>query len=92
MDERNFPIAAGTTETPAAPIGRKDAAIARGAMGQSLPMQQWLSMITAALGKIFEKLPAWAKLIWAAVGIVASVYLIREYGLFHFILRLIFSP
>ena len=55
-------------------------------------MQQWLSMISTALGKLFDKLPVWGKVIWVAVTIVGSVYLIAEYGLFHFILRLIFSP
>ena len=50
------------------------------------------SMISTALGKVFDKLPLWARVIWVAVTIVGSVYLIREYGLFHFILRVIFSP
>ena len=55
-------------------------------------MQQWLSMISTALGKVFDKLPVWARAIWVVVTIVGSVYLIVEYGLFHFILRVIFSP
>lgn len=49
-------------------------------------------MISTALGKVFEKLPNWGKVIWVVVAIVGCVYLIREYGLFHFLLRLILSP
>jgi hypothetical protein len=49
-------------------------------------------MISTALGKVFDKLPVWAKVIWVAVTIVGGVYPIAEYGFFHFLLRLIFSP
>ena len=44
------------------------------------------------ISKTIDKLPAWAKLVFWAATAVASIYCIRQYGFFHFLLRVIFSP
>jgi hypothetical protein len=48
-------------------------------------------VISKALDKVFNKLPAWAQWIFFAFGIVAIVYGIARYGP-SFLLRVIFSP
>jgi hypothetical protein len=49
-------------------------------------------MISTAIGKVVDKLPTWAKVIFYAFVAVVSVYCIRQYGFFSFLLRVIFSP
>ena len=51
-----------------------------------------MALISRALDKAFDKLPAWAKVIWVALTILLSVYCIARYGFFSFLLRVIFSP
>lgn len=50
------------------------------------------SMISAALGKVVDKLPVWGKIIFYVLTLGLSVYCIAHYGFFHFLLRVIFSP
>jgi hypothetical protein len=52
----------------------------------------YMESISGAIGKLFDKLPLWARLIWVALTIVGSVYCIAHYGFLHFLLRVIFSP
>jgi len=49
-------------------------------------------MISAAIGKVVDRLPLWGKVIFYALTLLGSVYCIAHYGLFHFLLRVIFSP
>jgi hypothetical protein len=49
-------------------------------------------MISRLLDKAFNKLPAWAKVIFVALTIVGSIYCIARYGFFSFMLHAIFSP
>ena len=49
-------------------------------------------MISAAIGKVVEKLPPWGKVIFYCLTLAGSVFCIVHYGLFHFLLRVIFSP
>ncbi|MGA3130981.1 MAG: hypothetical protein ABSD59_09285 [Terracidiphilus sp.] len=49
-------------------------------------------MISKALDKVFDKLPAWAKLICALFLVLGSVYYIAHYGFLTFLLHAIFSP
>jgi hypothetical protein len=53
---------------------------------------EWLSVISNALDKVFNKLPTWAKVIFVVLTIVGSVYMIAKDGFWYFILRVIFSP
>jgi len=49
-------------------------------------------VFSKAFDKLWDRLPAWGKAIWVVVVIAACVWGIRAYGLFHFLLRVIFSP
>lgn len=49
-------------------------------------------MISNAIGKVVDKLPPWAKVIFYILVVVGSVYCIAHYGLGEFLLRVIFSP
>jgi hypothetical protein len=49
-------------------------------------------MISKALGKVVDKLPLWGKVVFYVLTLILSVYCIAHYGLFHFLLRVIFSP
>jgi hypothetical protein len=49
-------------------------------------------VFSKAIDKLWDKLPSWGKAIWVLVVIAACVWAIREYGLGHFLLRMIFSP
>jgi hypothetical protein len=50
------------------------------------------SMISAAIGKVVDRLPLWGKVIFYVLTLLGSVYCIAHYGFFHFLLRVIFSP
>jgi hypothetical protein len=49
-------------------------------------------MISGAIGKLFDKLPQWARAVWIVFTIVLSIYCVYRYGFLHFLLRMIFSP
>ena len=49
-------------------------------------------MISEAIGKLVDKLPPAGKFIFYVLAAVLGVYCIAHYGLFHFLLRVIFSP
>lgn len=49
-------------------------------------------MISTAIGKVVDKLPPWAKVIFYILVVAGSVYCIAQYGLLQFLLRVIFSP
>ena len=49
-------------------------------------------MISAAIGKVVDRLPLWGKVIFYVLILLGSVYCIAHYGFFHFLLRVIFSP
>jgi hypothetical protein len=49
-------------------------------------------VISSALGKVFVRIPAWAKVIWVILTILAGVYCIARYGLLSFILHVLLSP
>jgi hypothetical protein len=49
-------------------------------------------VISTALGKLVDKLPLWAKVIFYVLTLILSGYCIAHYGLFHFLLRVISSP
>jgi hypothetical protein len=44
------------------------------------------------ISRAVDKLPRWAKFIFAALTVVGSVYCIARYGFWSFLLRVIFSP
>jgi len=44
------------------------------------------------MGKVVDKLPTWAKVIFHVFVAVVSLYCIRQYGLGSFLLRVIFGP
>jgi hypothetical protein len=50
------------------------------------------SMISAALGKVVDRLPMWGKVLFYVLTLLVSAYCIAHYGFFHFMLRVIFSP
>jgi hypothetical protein len=52
----------------------------------------WKDAIMRRISSAIDKLPRWAKLIFYGFTILVSVYYIAQYGLFHFLLRVIFSP
>lgn len=59
----------------------------------AIPLQEEAAnMISAAIGKVVDRLPLWGKVIFYILTLVGSVYLIAQYGFFHFLLRVIFSP
>jgi hypothetical protein len=49
-------------------------------------------MISGFIGKLFDKLPKWGRVIWVVLTIVLSAYCVYRYGFFHYLLRVIFSP
>jgi len=49
-------------------------------------------MISAAIGKLIDRLPPFGKTIFYGLAVVGSVYCIAHYGLFQFLLRMIFIP
>jgi hypothetical protein len=51
-----------------------------------------MASIREAIGKQFEKLPPWAKLLFFGLVIAGSVYFIARYGFWSFLLHMIFSP
>ena len=55
------------------------------------PVREW-PVFSKAFDKLWDRLPAWGKAIWVVVVIAACVWGIRAYGLFQFLLRVIFSP
>jgi hypothetical protein len=50
------------------------------------------SMISAAIGKVVDRLPMWGKVIFYVLTLFGSVYCIVHYGFFHFLLRVLFTP
>jgi hypothetical protein len=44
------------------------------------------------ISRAVDRLPTWAKFIFAALTVIGSVYYIARYGFLPFLLRVIFSP
>jgi hypothetical protein len=49
-------------------------------------------MISAAIGKVVDRLSCWGKVIFYVLTLLGSMYCIVHYGFFHSLLRVIFSP
>jgi hypothetical protein len=49
-------------------------------------------MISRAIGKVVDKLPTWAKVIFYIFTAIGCVQLVAKYGFLPFLLRVIFSP
>jgi len=46
----------------------------------------------STISRAIDKLPIWVKLILTVFTVLGSVYCIAHYGLFSFLLHVIFSP
>ena len=44
------------------------------------------------ISKQLDKLPTWAQLALAAVGVAAGIYGVAHYGFWHMMLRMILTP
>ena len=49
-------------------------------------------MISAAIGRVVDRLPLWGRVIFYVITVLGSVYFIAHYGFLRFLLRMIFSP
>ncbi len=49
-------------------------------------------MISNAIGRLVDKLPTWAKVIFYILVAAGSLYCIAQYGFLSLLLRVIFSP
>jgi len=49
-------------------------------------------MVSKLFDRVWDKLPTWAKFVFAILTIIASVYLIAQDGFWTFLLHVIFSP
>ena len=49
-------------------------------------------MISSAIAKFVDRLPQWGKFTFNGLTVIGCVYYIAHYGLFQFLLRMIFSP